>query len=112
MEEFLEHKVTKVYRALVHGRTPLEGKINAKLFMAEQFSKYRAFVSPKGKPCVTCFKTLAVYRRIPPELHEIRHYVQEYCQSDPWSYFSYVECYPATGRATCAKTVSGATHQI
>lgn len=105
--EFSEHKVTKVYRALVRGHLPPEGQISAKLFLAEKHSKHRAFVSPKGKPCVTSFKTLAVYQRKPHELP-----TQNDCQSDPEVYFSYVECYPTVGRATCAKTVTGATHQI
>ena len=39
------------------------GEINAKLYISGFAEKYRAYVSPKGKPSVTSYEVLGVFRR-------------------------------------------------
>lgn len=91
--EFAEHRVAKVYWALAWGRAPAEGEVTAKLFLVENHTKYRVYVSPKGKPATTRFRTLATY--LAPD-------DTSGGMASAQGVVTLLECYPVTGR----------THQI
>ncbi|CAJ1443969.1 unnamed protein product [Effrenium voratum] len=106
-QQFKEHQVFKRYLALCTGSIePLRGEVDAKLYISGFSEKYRAYVSPKGKPSTTGYEVLAKLRRqavcVAPsdELSQpLERYVRQHC---PGEEYSLLACYPRTGR----------THQI
>ncbi|CAK9059970.1 unnamed protein product [Durusdinium trenchii] len=116
-QQFKEHQVFKRYLALCTGRVePAEGEINAKLYISGFAEKYRAYVSPKGKPSVTFYEVLGVFRRTDaktdakaPQLQEVdelscalQGYAKVTEMAEAREEYSLLACYPGTGR----------THQI
>lgn len=115
--QFKEHEVFKRYLALCTGRVePQEGKISAKLFISGFAEKYRAYVSPKGKPSLTIYQVLGVFRRrccaqetqrlqgTDELMRAIGSYAAKAPRKEPCDeeWYSLLACYPRTGR----------THQI
>eukprot|EP00435_Cladocopium_sp_Y103_P063280 s159_g24.t2 len=115
--QFKEHEVFKRYLALCTGRVePQEGEISAKLFISGFAEKYRAYVSPKGKPSLTIYQVLGVFRRrccaqeterlqgTDELMRAIGSYVVKSQRKEPCDeeWYSLLACYPRTGR----------THQI
>ncbi|MDE5866933.1 MAG: RluA family pseudouridine synthase [Lachnospiraceae bacterium] len=71
-----EHSITRKYRAIVHGRiTEEEGCINAPIGRDNKDRKKMAVNEPNGKPAVTHYKVLKVYKE-----------------------YTYIECQLETGR--------------
>jgi len=95
-----EGHVRVIYQALVWGRLPADGEIRAKLLVAGSDAEHRAHVSPKGRPAITRFKSIAVYEAPSVGNSDERRQESSVASADDGKHrkvVTLVECEPVTG---------------